>query len=265
MPWEHARAEAARIARLAGNLLRRRLTQRRTVAYKDAGWSNLVTDADQAAEALILDELHRCFPGDAVLAEESGGPLQGQRLWLVDPLDGTVNYAHGVPHFCVSMALVVDDQLAAGVVFDPMRDELFSAAAGHGATLNGAPLEVSAAPTLDRALVCTGFPYDLKDAPIAPLGLFNRIVPKAQGIRRVGAAALDLAWLAAGRFDGFFEFGLKPWDTAAAALLIREAGGAVFSLDGATYTFRSPHVVAGPTPIAQALLAECAAFLRGGP
>jgi myo-inositol-1(or 4)-monophosphatase len=261
--WAEVREEAEVIARAAGALLRDTLRERRTIAYKDEGWANLVTDADRASEELILSGLSRRFPGDAVLAEESGGHGEARRLWLVDPLDGTVNYAHGVPHFCVSMALEADGALVVGVVYDPMRDELFSAAVGQGATLNGEPLSVSAVPSLARALVCTGFPYDLQAFPEAPLGLFNRVVLKAQGIRRPGAAALELAWLAAGRLDGFFEFGLKPWDTAAGALLITEAGGVVRSLDGRDYSPRFPHIVAAPPPVAAELVAECAAFYAG--
>ncbi len=261
--------EAEALARAAGALLRDRLSQHRTVDYKDAGSSNLVTDADRASEALLLAGLRHAFPAHAVLAEESGAAGQGEWVWLVDPLDGTVNYAHGVPHFCVSMALegpATDGgrELLVGVVYDPMRDELFAAARGLGATLNGHRLHVSTAPSLDQALICTGFPYDSAVTPKPPLGLFNRIVPRSQGIRRMGAAALDLSYVAAGRFDGFFEFGLKPWDTAAGALLITEAGGLVSSLDGSPYTSASPHIVAATPRVAPALFAECAAYLREG-
>jgi myo-inositol-1(or 4)-monophosphatase len=266
MNLREVQREAEALAQAAGAVLRERLSQHRTIDYKDAGSSNLVTDADHASEALLLTGLGRAFPRHAVLAEESGAVGEGDFVWLVDPLDGTVNYAHGVPHFCVSMALEgpLDGArfLLVGVVYDPMRDELFSAARGQGATLNGQPVRVSAAPSLQKALICTGFPYESTATPKSPLGLFNRIVPRSQGIRRMGAAALDLSYVAAGRFDGFFEFGLKPWDTAAGALLITEAGGLVASLDGTTYTSASPHIVAASPQVAPALFAECASYLR---
>lgn len=257
------RAAATDIARGAGQLLRARLNDVRTIAYKDEGFANVVTDADHASEAFILERLKALFPRHAVLAEESGAVGIGEDLWFIDPLDGTVNYSHSVPHFCVSMALQgADGQLSVGVVYDPMRDELFSAARGQGATLNGQPIHVSGAPSLSRALICTGFPYDLHDFPTDPLALFNHIVPRSQGIRRMGAAALDLSWVAAGRFDGFFEFGLKPWDTAAGALLILEAGGAINSLDGSPYTPRSPHIAAAAAGVSAELFRECASFVK---
>jgi myo-inositol-1(or 4)-monophosphatase len=260
-------AAAVAIARGAGAILRDRLTAERTIGYKDEGFANVVTDADHASEAFILEALAREFPGHAVLAEERGAVGEGTSLWFIDPLDGTVNYSHGVPHFCVSMALEqpvgTERVLSAGVVYDPMRDELFCAARGLGATLNGRPIRVSSAPNLARGLICTGFPYDLHDSPWSPLGLFNEIVPQAQGIRRMGAAALDLAWVAAGRFDGFFEFGLKPWDTAGGALLILEAGGAMSALDGGLYSPRTPHIAAANRGIAPELFSLCARFLAG--
>lgn len=257
---------ATDIARRAGKLLVEKREQHRTVDFKGEGRVNLVTDADTASEALILSELRTRFPDHAVLAEESGESGQGRYTWFVDPLDGTTNYAHGLPHFCVTLAVQgpVDGgtALLAGVVFDPLRDEFFTAARGQGAFLNGRRLEASRVDTLGRALMCTGFPYDLHEKPEAPLGLFNRIVQKAQGIRRMGSAALDLAWLAAGRFDGFFEFGLKPWDTAAGALLIEEAGGVMRRIDGAPFEPAYGDVLASGPDLAAALTSECAAFLH---
>lgn len=261
------RDEAVAVAREAGAILRARLNQERTVSSKDAAGIDLVTDADRASEDAILAALARRFPRHAVLAEERGEVGEGAMLWLVDPLDGTVNYAHRVPHFCVSMAVEGPGpggarQVLAGVVVNPMLDEVFAAARGHGATLNGAPMRVSRARALSEALLCTGFPYSLRSAPEVPLGLFNRIVPRAQGVRRLGAAALDLAYLAAGRFDAFFEYGLKPWDTAAGALLVQEAGGVVLGLDGRPYDARTTSdLLAAPAGVAPELLAECAAHL----
>lgn len=218
-------------ARAAGRILAERFNGERTIEFK--GGIDLVTDADKAAEAAVLGILRERHPDHAVLAEESGVTRGSSHRWIVDPLDGTTNYAHRVPHFCVSIGVEDDQGLAAGVVYDPIRDELFAAARGQGATLNGAPIRVSGTDQLGRALVCTGFPYDVRENPLAPLGLFNRIVRHAQGIRRTGSAALDLAYVACGRFDGFFEFGLKAWDIAAGVLLITEAGGNVSRIDGA--------------------------------
>jgi myo-inositol-1(or 4)-monophosphatase len=262
------RAEAERLARAAGAVLRERLLQARTVEFKDQGSSNLVTDADHASEALLLAGLAAAFPSHGVLAEESGAVTHGELTWLVDPLDGTVNYAHGVPHFCVSLALEgpLEDApgrgALVGVVYDPMRDELFAAARGQGAFLGGQRLKVSSAPSLARALVCTGFPYDSTVTVKPPLGLFDRVVPRAQGIRRMGAAALDLSYVAAGRFDAFFEFGLKPWDTAAGGLLVLEAGGVMSTLDGEAWSTRASDVIASNPLVAPALIAECVAYLR---
>ena len=254
---------AERIARAAGAVLRDRFEQVRTIDFKGQGRSNLVTDADHASEALILEWLAREVPQHAVLAEESGAAGQGDWTWIVDPLDGTTNYAHGVPHFCVTLALAGPAGLEVGVSYDPLRDELFSAARGRGATLNGRRLAVSRVASLDEAVLCTGFPYDVHERPEAPLGLFTRLVRKAQGMRRMGSAALDLAWVAAGRFDGFFEFGLKPWDTAAGALLVSEAGGQMCRIDGALYEPRFGDVLAAGTGISSELSGICSDFVKG--
>lgn len=264
------RDEAVLIARRAGAILKERLTQQRTVAAKDGLGVDLVTDADRASEDAILEALSRRFPEHAVLAEERGAVGRGTMLWLVDPLDGTVNYAHGVPHFSVSMAVEGPGpdgarQLLASVVVNPLLDEVFAAARGHGATLNGAPLRASAATTLGGALLCTGFPYWLREAPEGPLALFRRLATKTQGVRRMGSAALDLAYLAAGRFDAFFEYGLKPWDTAGGALLVEEAGGVVARLDGGPYEVRAPDILAAAPGVARELMAECAAHLEAWP
>ena len=260
------RDEAVLIARAAGEILKTRRTLERTVTFKDRSGADLVTDADRASEEAILEALGRRFPGHAVLAEERGEVGQGAMLWLVDPLDGTVNYAHGVPHFCVSLAVEGPGpggtrQVLAGVVVNPMLDEVFAAARGHGATLNGAAVRVSNVAALSSALLCTGFPYSLRERPQGPLGLFNRVVPKAQGVRRMGAAALELAYLAAGRFDAFFEYGLKPWDTAAGSLLIEEAGGVVLRLDGGPYDVMAPDILAATPGVAPELKAEYLAFV----
>ncbi|MGV3625808.1 MAG: inositol monophosphatase family protein [Archangium sp.] len=251
---------AEAIAREAGAVLKDRFEKTRSVEFKGRD-TDLVTDADHASEALILARLASEVPTHAVLSEEDGarGALGGHR-WFVDPLDGTVNYAHGVPHFCVTLAVEDADGLIAGVVFDPLRDECFSAARGQGATLNGRRIQVSAAQSLERSLLCTGFPYDVRERPDAPVGLLRRLLVQAQGMRRMGSAALDLAYVACGRFDGFFEYGLKPWDIAAGGLLVREAGGVMRRIDGGEWSPYASDVLAAASGIGAALSAECAAF-----
>jgi myo-inositol-1(or 4)-monophosphatase len=258
-------AIAEQAARAGGSVLREKLKEARVIQTKGEGKANLVTDADTASEAVVLEVLGAHAPGHAVLAEESGASGHSPYLWFIDPLDGTTNYAHGVPHFCCTVAvegpwLGESRAVLAGVVYDPIREECFSAAKGEGATLNGVPLKTASASTLDKAVLCTGFPYDLGLKPEVPLALFNRLVRQAQGIRRMGSAALDLAYVAAGRFDGFFEFGLKPWDIAAGALLIEEATGFFACVDGSAFDPRIGDVVAASAALAPALRHETAAF-----
>lgn len=249
-------------ARRAGRVLAERFERERTVEYK--GGIDLVTDADKASEAVLLAFLGERYPHHAVLAEESGltqGRDGGGLRWVVDPLDGTTNYAHRLPHFSVSVAVEGAEGLLAGVVYDPLRDELFSAGRGLGATLNGRPLKPSACARLSEALLCTGFPYDVREKPALPLGLLGRFVTRARGMRRLGSAALDLCYVAAGRYDGYFEFGLKPWDIAAGALIAMEAGARVCHLDGAPMTLARGDVLASAPRLAPELEAECRAFL----
>ncbi len=222
------------IARQAGAMLRDGFGRVTHIEHK--GTTDLVTDYDRRSEALILTALRARFPDHAVLAEESGasggdGSSGGYR-WLVDPLDGTTNFAHGLPTFAVSIALTLDSRPILGVVYDPMRDELFAAEAGKGATLNGAPIRVSEETTLQEALLATGFTYDLRNAPRNNFREFEQIHMQVQGIRRAGSAALDAAWVGAGRLDAYWEFGLKPWDFAAGALIAQEAGGRASTADG---------------------------------
>jgi myo-inositol-1(or 4)-monophosphatase len=214
---------AARIARAAGAILREGYGQ--TLAVEHKGAIDLVTDFDRRSEALILRELRQAFPGHGSHAEESGRAAGSEYEWLVDPLDGTTNFAHGFPVFAVSLALIYRDQLLAGVVYDPLRDELYAAEAGQGATLNGARLTVSAVAGLGQALLATGFPYDVATNPVNNADEFQRFQLRTQGVRRAGSAALDCAWVAAGRLDGYWEFRINPWDIGAGALMVREAGG----------------------------------------
>lgn len=222
------------IARQAGALLRDGFGRVTHVEHKGA--TDLVTEFDRRSEELILAALRARFPDHAVLAEESGasggdGKPGGYR-WFVDPLDGTTNFAHGLPTFAVSIALALDNRPIVGVVFDPMRDELFAAEACRGATLNGAPIRVSAETRLQEALLATGFTYDLKNAQRNNFREFEEIHFQVQGIRRAGAAALDGAWVGAGRLDAYWEFGMKPWDIAAGGLIVQEAGGRASTADG---------------------------------
>lgn len=186
-----------------------------------------VTAADYEAEAAVLAVLTEHRPDDAVMAEESGGTRHDERHWIVDPLDGTVNFVHGIPHVSVSVALYEGDKGLVGVVFDPLRDELFAAAEGAGARRNEDVLRVSATDILQRAIIATGFPYD-HDVKADGLSVVLReVLREVNGLRRFGSAALDLAWVAAGRYDGYWELGIAPWDGAAGLILVREAGGIV--------------------------------------
>jgi myo-inositol-1(or 4)-monophosphatase len=230
-------AAAEAIARQAGALVLAGFRTARVERTKGAD-SNLVTDTDLAAERLIVGALAQRFPGHGVLAEE-GSQAAGDIVWLVDPLDGTNNFAHGFPMFAVNLAATQGGVVLAGVTYDPLRDELFSARRGGGSTLNGAPLAVSARDRLSVSLVATGFPYDKAENPDNNLAEFNRIVPRVRGIRRGGSAALDLAYVAAGRLDAYWERGIRPWDVGPGLLLVTEAGGCVsdyagrdFGLDG---------------------------------
>ncbi len=225
---------------------------------------DLVTEADRAAEALVVQYIASAFPQDAIVAEESGRHGGGPRTWIVDPLDGTTNFTHGFPHFAVSIAAWTGDQGEVGVVYDPMRDELFAAARGQGAHIirDGCEerLRVTEVRDLDRALVATGFAYrHIGDT--LNLAEFSRVVPRVRGVRRAGAAALDLAYVAAARLDGFWEYRLAPWDTAAGVVLVKEAGGVVQAIDGSPWTPDSPSVAAGGTGILVRLLD----LVRGDP
>jgi myo-inositol-1(or 4)-monophosphatase len=260
---EELRAAAEVGAREAGRILRERFGGQRTIEFK--GGIDLVTDADKASEAGLIEFIRSRYPSHLILAEESGlsgasGQSGGLR-WIVDPLDGTTNYSHRVPHFCVSIAVDGPLGLLAGAIYDPIRDELFSAGKGLGATLNGAPIHTSEVSTIEMALMCTGFPYDVRERPEAPVGLFNRFIRRAQGVRRMGSAALDLAYVACGRYDGFFEFGLKPWDIAAGALLIQEAGGSMTKIDGTALDLSIGNVLACGRALEDLLKGETSAFL----
>ncbi|MGA2526771.1 MAG: inositol monophosphatase family protein [Smithellaceae bacterium] len=234
---------AEEIARRAGALLKEKFSQEHEIHYK--GEINLVTEADKFSEDLIVTAISRNFPDHGILSEESPAIVgAGKMRWIIDPLDGTTNYAHGYPVFCVSIALEKDEIIILGVIYDPMREEMFIAVRSEGAYLNGKKLSVSPTHDISRSLLATGFPYDIRNSKENNLGYFNSMAKEAQAIRRAGAAALDIAYVAAGRFDGFWELKLMPWDMAAGLLMVEEAGGAVSDLFGGNWNISSPNVLA---------------------
>lgn len=238
------RAAAVELARAAGAIVRKGWGVRHRPERK--GRIDLVTTFDRRSESYLLAEIARRFPGHAVLAEESGAHAAGDSRvrWIVDPLDGTTNFAHNYPFFAVSVGVEVDGALAAGAVFDPVRGEMFSAASGGGALLNDAPLAVSDIAKLEDALLVTGFPYDVREHPERSVPAFTAFLARAQGIRRDGSAALNLCYLACGRFDGFWEADLSPWDLAAGSLIVREAGGRVTNYTGGSFALEGRQILA---------------------
>ncbi|MBP1658973.1 MAG: monophosphatase [Candidatus Aminicenantes bacterium] len=231
------------VVREAGAYLKANLGRLVEASYKGA--VDLVTPFDLGAQEIVVGRLAAAFPTHGFLAEE-GVARAGTSdcRWIIDPLDGTTNFAHGFPVFSVSAALECEGRLAVGLVYDPMRDEMFRAEAGRGAFLNGAPVRVSAVAELGRSLLATGFPYDVRLSPVNNLDHWARFIVRAQAIRRCGSAALDLSYVACGRFDGFWELKLKPWDVAAGALIVREAGGRVTDFAGRPFALDAPGVVA---------------------
>ena len=203
-----------------------------------------VTETDHASEAVVLAVISEHRPDDAILAEESGGTGPVGRLWIVDPLDGTVNFVHGIPQVAVSVALWDGDRPLVGVIYDPLRDECFSASADGGAYLNQHPISVSPIESLDRSVAATGFPYDHGDFADEYARVVGAVLASVNGIRRFGSAALDLAWVAAGRYEAYWELGLAPWDQAAGILIVREAGGRVTNLFGVDSVPTTPLVLA---------------------
>lgn len=247
---------AIETAREAGHLLLEKFGRITTVTKK--GDINLVTEADLASEALIMERIRSHYPKHSILAEESGEAVvvggDTNWKWIIDPLDGTTNYAHGYPCFCVTLALEHDDEVAVGVTFDPTRDELFAAEKGRGATLNGKPIRVSATENLGDSLIVTGFPYDFKRKDDFARHL-TAFLMQSRGVRRDGSAAIDMAYVACGRFDGFWEEGLNAWDMAAGKLLIEEAGGWVTGYDGNAFSIYKPPVCASNGRIHKEMLA----------
>lgn len=254
---------AETIAREAGEILRSFAGG--SLEIRKKGDVDLVTQADRASEAHILAAIRRDFPGHEILAEESGGASAvrpGQTLWIVDPLDGTTNFAHGVPIWSVSIGVLRGGVPHVAVVHDPSRGECFTARRAGGARLNGRELRVSSRTRLDEALLVTGFPYDIRTSRVNNLDHFALFMRTSRAVRRLGSAALDLAWVAAGRFDAFWELKLHPWDLAAGVLLVTEAGGEVSRFDGEPIDVFSDEVVAGPAALLPAVRGVLARGLR---
>lgn len=227
----------------AGRILKNGYGKTQRIRYKSA--INLVTEMDHRVEEAVIEILKKKFPDHGILTEESGGCKgKGEYRWILDPLDGTTNYAHGYPFFCVSLALEKERRIIWGAVYDPLRDELFEAETENGATINGARISVSATKHLHHSLICTGFPYDVRESSDDNLLYFNQFTKSAQAIRRDGSAALDLCYVAMGRFDGFWEMKLNPWDTAAGSLIVIEAGGTVTDFNGNAYSIAAGEILA---------------------
>jgi myo-inositol-1(or 4)-monophosphatase len=236
----------------------------RTFEINKKGTIDLVTEVDVAVERMFRALIAERFPDHQVLAEEMGGAsaVPAGPCWVFDPIDGTTNYAHGLPIFCASLALEIDGIPEVAAIYDPNRKELFTAERGGGAFLNGVPLRVSSADRLVDALLVTGFPYDVHSRVDEVVGLFGAFVGQARAVRRLGSAAIDLCWVAAGRMDGFWEADLKPWDVAGGALVVAEAGGRVTGTDGAAFTSRGGHVLASNGHIHHAMLDVIRSFKR---
>jgi len=253
----------------AGALIRTAWTRPRRVGLK--GPVDLVTETDREVETFVVDALRRAFPQHRIVAEEGVSPERSpqhddEHVWYLDPLDGTTNFAHGFPHVAVSLALARGADLELGIVYDPLRDETFVAQRGRGATLNGTPIRVSATTDLGAALVATGFPYDRRVNTDYYVGFLAEMIRQSRDVRRAGSAALDLCYVACGRFDAFWEWRLKPWDTAAGALLVREAGGTVSDFRGAAFDLHGEQTLASNGAVHAAIVAVLGPRLtRPGP
>ena len=253
MKWEKELSVARRVAQQAGDILNQKFGRENVVHKKGA--IDLVTEADLQSEQVIVDGIRRYFPEDSIITEEAGERGHGQeRVWIIDPLDGTTNFVHSFAVFAVSVALQVDGETVLGIVLNPVSHEHFEATKDQGAFLNNGPIRVSRTSRLLDALLATGFPYDIHRDPDRVMALFTKMITRAQGVRRPGSAAIDLCYVAAGRFDGFWEEGLKPWDTAAGAIIVDEAGGRLSTFEGDAYSPRLPSLVASNSLIHEAML-----------
>jgi len=243
MDFEPFKQTAIEAARKSAQILRSRFGNISRIRKKEN--AEIVTEADTESEAVIVSTIHAEFPDHAVLCEESGLiPGASEYKWIVDPLDGTVNFAHQIPIFSISIALAVRDTIVLGIILDPVNDELYSAVSGQGAQLNGEPIQVSATRTIAESLLVTGFPYNVREIFEPVMMRYGRCLKASQAIRRLGSAALDLCYVACGRFEGFWEQNLKPWDSAAGALMVAEAGGRVTTFSDRPYTVEHTEILA---------------------
>jgi len=249
---------AVRAARDAGNIIVRQLDRMDRVQVTAKGVNDFVNDVDRKAEDAIVRVLSTAYPDHTILAEESGRAegSDADHVWIIDPLDGTTNFLHQIPHFAVSIALQTNGKLTAAVVYDPVRQELFTAHRGGGATLDGRKIRVSKATSLQGRLIGTGFPFRLPRYREPYFNMLRAVSGRAGDIRRAGSAALDLAYVACGRLDGYWELGLAPWDIAAGALLVREAGGMIADFSGEEHSLQNGQVVAGSPKLIHDLLRE---------
>jgi myo-inositol-1(or 4)-monophosphatase len=243
-----------RLARQAGQILRAGYQQEHQIDYK--GVIDPVTEIDRQSEEYLLGEIRKDFPDHHILAEESGGTRGDNHQWYIDPLDGTVNYAHDIPFFSVSIGYASNGTMSLAAVYDPMRDEMFTAERGKGAYLNGRSLRVSGTAELQKSLLVTGFPYDAWNSEFDNFANFVKFGKLSQGVRRLGSAALDLSYVAAGRFDGFWELALKPWDVAAGGLICEEAGARVTNVYGNNDYISPPQSIVATTPAIHARMLE---------
>lgn len=254
--------ELVRLAKDAGNILKEGFGKQHEIKMK--GEIDLVTEIDKKTEDHLISRIHNMHPQDAITGEESGTHKgNGSGEWLIDPLDGTVNYAHGIPIFSVSIAYALNGKVELGVVYDPMQDECFSAVRGKGAYLNGQPMQVSKVQKMIGAMLCTGFPYDVHTSKDNNLDYFSGFVLKSQGVRRLGSAALDLCYVAAGRLDGFWELSINAWDIAAGMLCVEEAGGVVTYMSGKPIELVPPYSIVASTPVLHPMMMEIIEEVRG--
>ncbi len=246
---------AIEAAKEAGKFLSHSLGKIKSIERKEGQERNLVTNVDKQAEKMIVQKIHRHFPAHNILAEEgTKGNEQSEYCWIIDPLDGTTNFTHGLPIFCVSIGLQKNGETICGVVYDPNRDELFSAEKNAGAFQNGKKISVSSTDTLIRSLLVTGFPYNITENPDNCIEHFVNFLMQGQAVRRLGSAALDLCYVANGRFDGFWEVFLNPWDMAAGALLVEEAGGTVTHFNGAQHSIFGKNILASNGKVHQQMM-----------